>query len=137
VDYAAPIGTPVRSVAGGVVSFAGWQRGYGNVVEIQHDAKHATLYAHLNSIASAVHAGARLAQGDAVGGVGMTGWATGPHLHFELKVHGAQVNPMTAQLPDAEPLEFAQRAEFLEAAVPLRQQLLLLERVELAHSDDR
>jgi murein DD-endopeptidase MepM/ murein hydrolase activator NlpD len=137
VDYSAPAGTKIRSVAAGTVTFAGWQNGYGNMVEIRHDAKHATLYAHLQKIAPGVHAGARLGQGDLVGHVGMTGWATGPHLHFELKRNGAQVNPLTASLPGAEPLPAVQLAAFRESATPLREQLALLERVNVAQSAPR
>ena len=137
VDYSAPAGTKIRSVASGTVTFAGWQNGYGNMVEIQHDGKHATLYAHLQKIAPGVHPGARLGQGDLVGQVGMTGWATGPHLHFELKKNGGQVNPLTALLPGAEPLPAAQLTAFREAATPLREQLALLERVNVAQSAPR
>ncbi len=132
VDYSAPAGTNVRAVAEGVVTFAGWQRGYGNVVEIQHDGKHATLYAHLQSIAPALHQGVRIAQSDSVGTVGATGWATGPHLHFELKVHDRHVNPLTAELPMAEPLAVAQLEKFAMTTAPLRAQLSLLERVGIA-----
>ena len=132
VDYLAASGTNVRSIAEGVVAFAGWQRGYGNVVEVVHDGKHATLYAHLQSIAPNLRQGLRIGQGDSVGTVGMTGWATGPHLHFELKVHDMQVNPLTAELPAAEPLAVAQLANFALAAAPLRAQLALLERVNIA-----
>jgi murein DD-endopeptidase MepM/ murein hydrolase activator NlpD len=132
VDYSAPTGTKIRSVAAGTVKFSGWQRGYGNIVEIEHDGKHATLYAHLQAIAPGLRAGARVAQGDLVGTVGMTGWATGPHLHFELKVNGAQVNPLTAALPGAQPLAVAQLGAFRQAAAPLREQLALMARVNVA-----
>src|SRR5512137_510114 len=134
VDYSAPAGTKVRSVAAGTVTFAGWQNGYGNMVEIRHDARHATLYAHLQKIAPGVRPGVRIGQSDLVGYVGMTGWATGPHLHFELKKNGGQVNPMTASLPDAEPLPGTHLADFVEAAQLLREQLALLERVNVALS---
>jgi murein DD-endopeptidase MepM/ murein hydrolase activator NlpD len=137
VDYAAPMGTKVRSVAAGTVKFAGWMNGYGNVVEVQHDPRHSTLYAHLQKIGPAIRTGARIAQGDLVGNVGMTGWTTGPHLHFELKRNGAQVNPMTASVPGADPLASAQLAAFREAAAPLREQLALLQRVDLARIDAR
>lgn len=132
VDYAAAAGTAVRSIADGVVSFAGWQRGYGNMVEIRHDGKHATLYAHLQSIAPSLRQGVRIGQSENVGTVGMTGWATGPHLHFELKVHDIQVNPLTAELPAAQPLAVAQLSNFVLASAPLRAQLALLERVGIA-----
>ena len=132
VDYSAAAGTNVRSIAEGVVTFAGWQRGYGNVVEIRHDGKHATLYAHLQTVAPGLRQGLRIGQGDSVGTVGMTGWATGPHLHFELKVHDQQVNPLTADLPTAEPLAASQLQNFALTAAPLRAQLALMERVSIA-----
>ena len=109
------------------MTFAGWQRGYGNVVEIRHDGKHATLYAHLQSIAPGLRQGVRIGQSDWVGTVGMTGWATGPHLHFELKVHDAHVNPLTADLPAAQPLGRLPSWRALRlASAPLRAQLALL-----------
>lgn len=132
VDYAATAGTSVRAIAEGVVTFAGWQRGYGNVVEIQHDGKHTTLYAHLQSIAPNLRQGVRIGQSDPVGSVGMTGWATGPHLHFELKVHDVHVNPLTAELPAAEPLAVSQLASFAQVTATLRSQLALMERVGIA-----
>jgi murein DD-endopeptidase MepM/ murein hydrolase activator NlpD len=91
IDYAAPTGTQVRSVGDGIVRFAGWQNGYGQVVEIEHANGRATLYAHLSRIA--VQKGERVVQGDPIGAVGATGWATGPHLHFEFKVAGVNRNP--------------------------------------------
>jgi murein DD-endopeptidase MepM/ murein hydrolase activator NlpD len=132
IDYSAPTGTKVRTVAAGTVEFAGWQRGYGNVVEIRHDEKHATLYAHLKGFAGGMVKGRRLAQGDVIGFVGSTGWATGPHLHFEVKIRGVQVNPLTAQLPSAEPLEESRRDALAAVAAPLREQLALLERIRVA-----
>lgn len=137
VDYAAPMGTKIRSVAAGTVKFAGWMNGYGNVIEIQHDARHSTLYAHLQKIAPGLRPGARVSQGDLVGTVGMTGWTTGPHLHFELKINGAPVNPMTASLPSAAPLSTAQMIAFHAAAAPLREQFALLQRVDVAVSAAR
>ena len=91
VDYAAPPGTPVRAVADGRVEFAGSQNGYGNVVFIDHGKGHTTVYAHLSSIA--VSRGQRVSQGQHLGGVGSTGWATGPHLHFEFRINGVHQDP--------------------------------------------
>lgn len=137
IDYSAPAGTRVRSVGEGIVTFAGWQSGYGNVVEVRHDGKYSTLYAHLRAIAPGLRQGTRIAQTDLVGFVGMTGWATGPHLHFELKVHDRQVNPLTAQLPGAPPLAASQLATFSGLTEPLRDKLALLERVSVALDADR
>lgn len=92
VDYGAPTGTPVRSVGDGSVSFAGWQNGYGNVVQVQHSGNRMTVYAHLSRID--VRRGQKIDQGTRIGAVGATGWATGPHLHFEFKVAGKHVDPM-------------------------------------------
>ena len=131
-DYAASAGVNVRAIARGVITFAGWQRGYGNVVEIQHDGKHATLYAHLRSIAPDLRQGVRIGQGDSVGTVGTTGWTTGPNLHFELKVNNIQVDPLTTELPAAETLTVSQLASFAQTSAPLREQLALLERLAIA-----
>ena len=92
VDYGAPTGTQIRSVGDGVVSFAGWQNGYGNVVQVQHSGDRTTVYAHMSRID--VRKGQRVDQGDKLGAVGATGWATGPHLHFEFKVRGEHKDPM-------------------------------------------
>ena len=91
IDYAAPTGTPVRVVADGVVESAGRQGGYGNVIVIRHNATDTTLYAHLSRID--VKPGQKVSQGQHIGAVGATGWATGPHLHFEFRVGGQYQNP--------------------------------------------
>ena len=92
-DFAAPTGTAARTVGDGVVSFAGVQGGYGNVVFIKHRNGHETVYAHLSKIN--VRVGQSVAQGSTIGLVGATGWATGPHLHFEFRVNGVHQDPMT------------------------------------------
>lgn len=91
-DFAAPQGTPVRTVGDGVVEFAGVQNGYGNVIYVQHQGKDLTVYAHLSKIM--VKKGEKVQQGETIGLVGHTGWATGPHLHFEFRVNGVQEDPM-------------------------------------------
>ncbi len=122
VDYGAPTGTPVRAVGDGLVEFAGWQNGYGNVVEIRHSNERATVYAHLSRID--VKRGQRVEQGARVGAVGSTGWATGPHLHFEFKVAGVQHNPVAiAQSSEAIELAPAAKARFLEMAQGIKSQL--------------
>ncbi|HET7864508.1 MAG TPA: M23 family metallopeptidase, partial [Burkholderiaceae bacterium] len=104
-----------RAVGEGVVESAGLQSGYGNVVVIRHPGERETLYAHLSRIN--VKRGQRVEQGQTVGAVGATGWATGPHLHFELKVNGTQVNPfiLARQAESAQPIAAATRARFDEA----------------------
>lgn len=122
VDYGAPTGTPVRAVGDGVVDFAGVQNGYGNVVVVQHPGNRQTLYAHLSRIH--VRKGQRVSQSDTVGLVGATGWATGPHLHFEFKVGGKQVDPMTiARSSEAVTISPGARARFAETAAAARAQL--------------
>lgn len=122
VDYGAPSGTSVRAVGDGVVDFAGWQNGYGNVVEIRHSNERSTVYAHLSRID--VHKGQHVDQGLRIGAVGSTGWATGPHLHFEVKVRGEQRNPVTiAQSSEAIELSAAARPRFMTLATSLRGQL--------------
>jgi murein DD-endopeptidase MepM/ murein hydrolase activator NlpD len=115
VDYAAPHGTPVRTIGDGVVTFAGWQGGYGNVVEVQHGGDKTTLYAHLSRIE--VTKGSNVAQGQRIGAVGATGWATGPHLHFEFRVNGQHQDPLTlARQSDTVRLDPVSRQDFLAAA---------------------
>ena len=111
VDYAAPTGTPVRTIADGVVSFAGWQRGYGNVVEISHRDNKSTLFAHLSRVD--VKKGARVMQGEFVGAVGTTGLSTGPHLHFEFRDNGVHQDPLAiARQSENIPISAALRAKF-------------------------
>jgi murein DD-endopeptidase MepM/ murein hydrolase activator NlpD len=102
IDYAAPEGTPVHATADGVVEFAGIQRGYGNVIVVKHREPLATLYAHLSAFAPSVTPGFRVRQGELIGFVGRTGWATGPHLHYEMRVADKQVNPEAATVVAAE-----------------------------------
>lgn len=122
VDYAAPTGTPVRVVGDGVVDFAGVQNGYGNVVVIKHAGDRATVYAHLSRID--VNRGQSVAQGSILGAVGTTGWSTGPHLHFEFKVKGTQVDPLEiARASVATELSAAARARFDLQAARLQEQI--------------
>jgi murein DD-endopeptidase MepM/ murein hydrolase activator NlpD len=122
VDYEASTGTPVRTVADGVVEFAGVQNGYGNVVMVKHGGNVTTLYAHLSRLN--VRSGQRVQQGENVGLVGATGWATGPHLHFEYRVNGVFKDPMTiARQADAVPLTASLRPAFERVAALARQEL--------------
>ena len=113
VDFAAPAGTPVRATGNGKILFAGTQKGYGNVILLQHQGAFSTLYAHLSGFAAQVTHGARVAQGEVIGYVGQTGWATGPHLHYEFRVGDEQRDPLSVALPNGEPLASASRSAFL------------------------
>jgi murein DD-endopeptidase MepM/ murein hydrolase activator NlpD len=128
VDYGAPTGTPVRTVGDGVVEFAGRQGGYGNVVKIRHSQDRTTVYAHLSRID--VRVGARVEQGQTIGAVGATGWATGPHLHFEFIVRGEHVNPIVvAQSSEVSVVSASARPAFRLWAQGVRTQLDLAQSV--------
>lgn len=126
-DLAAPTGTPVHTIGDGVVDFAGVQNGYGNVVYVKHANQHETVYAHLSRID--VRKGQSVSQGQTIGAVGQTGWATGPHLHFEFRVNGKQVDPMTTALRSeaAAPVAAAQRPAFERTAAQMRIELAAAE----------
>jgi len=118
-DYAAPTGTPVHAAGDGHVSFAGRRGGYGNAVVLAHGANISTLYGHMSRFARNVHVGTRVQQGDVIGYVGMSGLATGPHLHYEYLIGGVHRNPQTVQLPGAEPLRAQDLERFRAAAAPM------------------
>ena len=127
VDYAAPLGTAVRAVANGRIDFAGKQNGYGNVVVLQHGERYTTLYGHLMKFASGISRGDTVKQGQLIGYVGMSGLATGPHLHYEFRVNGAHVDPLTVKLPRAIPLEKKYLASFRQTVDPLVERLSSLD----------
>jgi murein DD-endopeptidase MepM/ murein hydrolase activator NlpD len=130
-DYGAPAGTPIRTVADGVVSFAGRKGGYGNYVVIQHPDKAATAYAHLGRID--VRMGQRVQQGQTIGTVGSTGTATGPNLHFEYLVKGVQTNPSRiASDSSVSTVAVAQLPGFKQEAKAMREQLDMAASVALA-----
>ncbi|MCJ7799761.1 MAG: M23 family metallopeptidase [Polaromonas sp.] len=122
-DFAAATGTPARAVGDGVVTFAGVQNGFGNVVFIKHRNNNETVYAHLSKID--VQRGQSVTQSQTIGLVGMTGWATGPHLHFEFRVNGVQQDPMTiAKQGDTVTLSKADLPLFSQIAAGAKSQLL-------------
>jgi len=98
VDFAAPVGTPVRAASDGIVSLAGWNGDFGNQVALQHGGGIVTTYSHLRGVARGLHRGTEVRQGQVIGWVGQTGLATGPHLHFALFKNGKYLNPLTAQV---------------------------------------
>jgi murein DD-endopeptidase MepM/ murein hydrolase activator NlpD len=123
VDFAAPTGTPVRATGDGVITLAGRQGGYGNVVMIRHAGTYSTVYAHLSRFGAGAKTGARVRQGDTIGYVGQTGWATGPHLHYEFRIGGEARNPLSLALPTATPIAPEARPHFVAAIAPLAREL--------------
>jgi murein DD-endopeptidase MepM/ murein hydrolase activator NlpD len=119
VDYAAPIGTPVHAAGDGRILYAGVMGGYGNLVEIQHSSSVMTVYGHLSRFATGTRIGEHVTQGTVIAYVGMTGLATGPHLHYEYRVNGVFKNPQTVVLPGAAPIDARWRADFLTRTAPL------------------
>lgn len=126
VDYAAPTGTPIHATGDGRVRMAGTHGGYGKTVIIEHAGRYETLYAHMSRIANSVRNGTRVRQGQVIGYVGMTGLATGPHLHYEFRVDGIHKNPLTVELPDAPPLEGSEMESFKNATRAVLGQLDVL-----------
>ncbi len=121
-DYAAPIGTPVHAAGDGRVAFEGVRGGYGNAILLSHSNEIQTLYGHMSRFARDIHVGAHVQQGAVIGYVGMTGLATGPHLHYEYLMNGVHKDPQTVKLPGADPLRadamdrfHAQTAAWLDA----------------------
>ncbi len=135
VDYGAPIGTRVKATADGVVDFVGNQNGYGRVVILRHQGRYTTLYGHLSAFAAGLKKGARVAQGDVIGAVGASGWATGPHLHYEFRNNGIYQNPLAIALPSAPPLSPQQLGQFQAQVQPLLARLDLIKGSNLALLD--
>jgi murein DD-endopeptidase MepM/ murein hydrolase activator NlpD len=118
-DYAAPIGTPVHAAGNGSVEFIGRRGGYGNLLVIRHNSTYETYYGHLSRFQPGLRSGSRVQQGQVVAYVGMTGLATGPHLHYEFRVNGLPVNPEKVTLPRALPMPPQALAHFRAEAAPL------------------
>jgi murein DD-endopeptidase MepM/ murein hydrolase activator NlpD len=135
VDYAAPRGTPVKSTSNGKIVFRGKKGGYGNTIIVKHGTKYSTLYAHLSKFRSGTGKGSRVKQGQVIGYVGSSGLATGPHLHYELRVNDVHRDPLRVKLPGAEPLEKKYREDFEQKASALIAQLDLVRNVQVASSE--
>lgn len=122
IDYAAPLGTPIRAVGDGTVTFAGRNRqGYGNLTSIRHNSTYSTNYGHQSKII--VKVGQKVKQGQTIGYVGSTGLSTGPHLHYEMVKNGVKINPLLEVLPPGQPIAEANKARFLAAIKPYQSQL--------------
>lgn len=126
VDFAAPIGTPIRASGDGVIDFVGTQTGYGNVVMIRHWSNYSTVYAHMSRFTTQLHKGTAVHQGDVIGFVGVTGWSTGPHLHYEFRVNNQPRDPLLVDIPTAQPLSLAERARFQGVAGDMLHRFALL-----------
>lgn len=116
VDYGAPVGTPIRATGDGVVEFIGSQGGYGNMIILSHSGNYQTAYAHMNGFVKGLRKGSKISQGEKIGYVGKTGWATGPHLHYEFRIKGNAVNPLSIAVPTSMPLSSNQQAKFQSQA---------------------
>ena len=126
VDFAAPTGTPIRASGDGVIDFVGQQTGYGNVIGIKHWGNYSTLYGHMSRFAPGVHKGDKVTQGEVIGYVGQTGWATGPHLHYEFRINNEPRDPLSVDVPNAQPLTAMQMQRFREASGDMSRRLALL-----------
>lgn len=115
-DYAARRGTPIKATGSGKVITAKVSRSYGKYVVLQHGSRYTTLYAHMNGFAKGIRSGTKVRQGQIIGYVGSTGYATGPHLHYEFRVNGIHKNPVTVKLPAAEPIASKERERFEQYA---------------------
>ena len=135
VDFAAPTGTRIKATSDGVVSFVGTKGGYGNVIMLQHQNGISTVYGHLSRFVSGLRKGMEVSQGEIIGFVGMTGLATGPHLHYEFLLRGQHRNPMTIALPAAMPIGAKYSADFAAASSVLNSQLNLLSASNVAALD--
>lgn len=132
IDYAAPTGTPVKATASGIVAFSGSQKGYGNLVVLKHNGKYETAYGHLSRFASGMSKGKRVSQGDVIGYVGSTGMATGPHLHYELRIDGVQRDPTNVVLPSAPPIAKRDLNTFQKETHALVARLNIMRNIHLA-----
>lgn len=126
VDFAAPRGTPIKATSDGKIIFIGRKGGYGNAIEIRNSSVYITLYGHMSRFHRGMHVGKRIKQGQIIGYVGSTGLATGPHLHYEIRVDGVCRNPLTLKLPDAKPIKVAYKQDFEAHAQTLLSQLTVL-----------
>ncbi len=125
-DFAAPTGTPIMASSDGRVDFVGNQRGYGKTIIIQHRDNYKTLYAHLNGFKSGLSKGKRVRQGEVIGYVGQTGWATGPHLHYEIRINNVPHDPMKIALPQAQPLNKSELSRFKTETADMLDRLAIL-----------
>ncbi len=125
-DFPAPVGTPIRAAGDGVVDFVGTQNGYGNLVVLNHWSNYSTAYAHMSRFGTGIKKGTKVSQGDVIGYVGMTGWSTGAHLHYEFRVAGQAKDPKTLNVTAQAPLTAAELTRFRSYADDMTHRFALL-----------
>ena len=125
-DFSAPVGTPIMATSDATIDFIGTQRGFGNLIVLKHRNDITTHYAHLNGFAKGLAKGQSVSQGDLIGYVGCTGWCTGPHLHYEVRIKDVPADPMTVALPMADSFNDRELAAFKRNTAHLRQRFALL-----------
>ena len=135
VDFAAPMGTRVKAAGDAVVEFVGRKGGYGNAIILQHQGGISTVYGHLSAFAAGLKRGMHVAQNDIIGYVGMTGLATGPHLHFEFLIKGVHHDPLTVALPTSIPVDAVQEKAFDAITLDYMAQIEMLNRSQVAGKD--
>ena len=135
VDLAAPTGTRIKAAGDGVVEFVGRKGGYGNVIVLRHENGVSTLYGHLSGFASGLRKGQPVAQSDIIGYVGMTGMATGPHLHYEFLVNKIHRDPLTVALPTSIPIDANYKKQFDAISLDYMAQIEMLNRSHMATRD--
>ncbi len=126
VDFAVPQGTPIMASGDATVVSAGWSNGFGNLVVLKHNATYSTAYGHMSRFAKGIHAGQHVRQGETIGYVGMTGLATGPHLHYEVRVSGNAINPLSIKMPVGQKLEGRELASFQKLQTSVAQRVASL-----------
>ena len=126
VDFAVPAGTPIEASGDGVIEMARRDGGYGNLVVIRHSARYSTAYAHMSRFARGIRPGVHVTQGQIIGYVGSTGLATGPHLHYEVRINGHAVNPLGVRMQAAQKLQGAALAAFQRRETAITQRVAAL-----------
>lgn len=136
VDYAAPTGTPVKATANGKIAFRGKKGGYGNAIILQHGKQYSTLYGHMSRFAKGFKTGSKVRQGQVIGYVGMTGLATGPHLHYEFRINNKHHDPLKVKLPEGNSVPKQYHYEYAQFAKRLLSKLLIQQQTALAANAD-
>lgn len=126
IDFAAPMGTPIRSAADGTIEFVGWQNGYGNFIIVKHWGAYTTAYGHMSRFNPDIKKGTKVKQGDIIGYVGSTGMSTGPHLHYEFRINGVQRDPRQIDMPNIQPLTASEMEKFRIVVADMRHRFALM-----------